>query len=103
MKALTGVDRTVPIANLNGYRSIVTLQIDYFRRVRFINVSVLVKVWTFSERNRSPKERCPDTMEDAGGSLRKRSPKRNRKAFSLPFDLELGREESFLKISSMEK
>jgi hypothetical protein len=101
MKALTGVDRTVPIANLNGYHSIVTLQIDYFKRVRFINVFALLKVWSFSERNRSPKERCPDTMEDAAGSLRKRSPKWNHKVFALPFDLELGREGSFLKTSSM--
>jgi len=101
MKALTWADRTVPIANLNGYHPTVNLQIDYFRRVRFINVFALLKVWSFSEKNRSPKGRCPDTMEDAAGYLRKRFPKWNRKVFALPFDLESRREGSFSKTSSM--
>jgi hypothetical protein len=87
MKALTGAGQTAPTVNLSGYRSIVTMQIDYFKRVRSINVSALLKAWIFSERNRFPKGRCPDTMEDAAASLRKRSPKWNRKVFVLPFDL----------------
>jgi hypothetical protein len=79
-KALTVEDRLVPIVNPNASDSILTMQNSCCKRAGPINVSALLKGWSLSGKNNSPKERCHDMMDDVVPSLKERSQKWNPKA-----------------------